>query len=157
MTKQEAKEKIAKLIEKYALVKSNNEISRYSEADTRRDFIMPLFQALGWDVYNDFTRDVKEEVDAIRKKVDYQFLVGNIPKFLLEAKALKEDLDKIEWAKQSVNYGWNKNIPWVILTDFEGLKLFNSEWKVKTPQPNLEFTYKDYLDRFDKLCNLGTV
>lgn len=155
-TKLQARERIKKLIEKYERVKKAKQIRRYDESNTRKDFIMPLFQALSWDVYNDFTdREVVEEETAVKGKVDYSFRVNNIPQFLLEAKALKEDLDKLEWAKQAVTYGWNKGIPWVVLTDFESLKLFNSEWQVETPRPNLEFTYDEFLKRLDDLWFLS--
>jgi adenine-specific DNA-methyltransferase len=156
VSKPQAKERIKKLIEKYERVKKAKQLKRYDEANTRKDFIMPLFQALGWDVYNEFTdREVVEEETAIKGKVDYSFRVNNIPQFLLEAKALKVDLDKAEWAKQAVTYGWNKGIPWVVLTDFEGLKLFNSEWLLETPRRNLEFTYDEFLKRLDDLWFLS--
>jgi len=152
-SKSEAREKIQKLIEKFERIKKNRfEFSRYDEANTRKDFIMPFFKALGWDVYNEYTdHEVVEEETAVKGKVDYSFRINNIPQFLLEAKALKVSLDKIEWAKQAVTYGWNKGISWVILTDFEGLKLFNSEWLLETPHPNLQFTYGEFIARFDDL------
>lgn len=155
-SKAQAKEKIKKLIEKYERVKKAKQIRRYDESNTRKDFIMPLFQALGWDTYNEFTdREVVEEETAVKGWVDYSFRINNIPQFLLEAKALKVDLDKVKWAKQAVTYGWNKGIPWVVLTDFEGLKLFNSEWLVETPHPNLEFTYDEFLTHLDDLWFLS--
>jgi len=151
MDKKEAKEEIKKLIRKYESL-TLKEKKYYNEAMTRKDFIMPLFSALGWDVYNDFIHnEVVEEEPAVKGTVDYSFRLNNIPQFLLEAKSIKVDLDKIEWAKQAVSYGWNMGIEWVILTDFEGLKLFNASWKVDIPHPNLEFTYKEYLSRFDDL------
>ncbi len=151
MNKKEAREEIKKLISKYERLTSA-EKKKYNEAMTRKDFIMPLFSALDWDVYNSFISDeVAEEEPVVEGTVDYSFRINNIPQFLVEAKSLKVDLDKIEWAKQAMSYGWNMGIEWVILTDFEGLKLFNTSWKVDTPRPNLEFSYKDYLSRFDDL------
>ncbi len=155
-SREQAKKEIKKLIEKYERVKKAKQLRRYDEADTRRVFIEPFFQALGWDVYNEFTdREVVEEEVAVKGKVDYSFRLNNIPQFLLEAKSLKVDLDKVEWAKQAVTYGWNKGIPWVVLTDFKGLKLFNSEWLVDTPKPNLEFAYDKFLTRLDDLWFLS--
>src|SRR3990172_2417080 len=153
--KSEAKEKINALAEKYDRLTPQRK-KTYSEADTRRDFIMPLFQALGWDVYNDFTEnEVVEEETSISGRIDYSFRLNNITQFVLEAKSIPEDLDKEQWAKQAIEYGWNKGIAWVILTDFEGLKLFNSDWKVDFPKANLEFTYKEYITRFDDLWLLS--
>ena len=51
MTKEEARQEIAKLVTKYQSLNEKT-IRSFSEADTRRVFIMPLFQALGWDVYS---------------------------------------------------------------------------------------------------------
>ena len=151
MNKKEAKEEIGKIVAKYERL-TPGEKREYNEAMTRKDFILPLFHVLGWDVYNDsIANEVKEEESAVKGTVDYSFRLNNIPQFLLEAKAIRVDLDKIEWAEQAVSYGWNMGIEWVILTDFKGIKLFNASWKIDTPRPNLELTYKEYLDRFDDL------
>ena len=151
MNKKEAREEIKKLIAKYEKLTSK-ERKEYNEAMTRKDFILPLFHILGWDVYNDFMpNEVREEEPAVKGIIDYSFKLNNIPQFLLEAKSLKTDLDKTEWAKQTVSYGWNMGVEWVILTDFEGIKLFNANWKIDVPRPNLELTYKEYLNRFDDL------
>jgi len=48
MEKQQAKEKIKILIAKYEAEKAAGKISRYSEEETKRGFIEPLFEALGW-------------------------------------------------------------------------------------------------------------
>ena len=46
---------------------------------------------------------------------------------------------------------------WAVLTDFEGLKIYNAEWKAKQPKDQLflPFKYTDYLDRFDDLWHLS--
>lgn len=154
-TKSEAKDRILKLVEKYERLSPQRKRT-YSEADTRRDFIMPLFSALGWDVYNDITEnEVVEEETSITGRIDYSFRLNNNTQFVLEAKAIPEDLDRERWANQAVEYGWNKGVPWVVLTDFEGLKVFNSEWKNKYPRANIDLTYKIYLEKFDKLWLLS--
>lgn len=153
--KQYAREKISELIKKFdglsKTIKSN-----YNEANTRKDFVIPLFHALGWDVYNARTsNEVVEEEATISGRIDYSFRLNNTTQFLVEAKSIPEDLDKLTWANQAVEYGWNKGISWVVLTDFEGMKLFNSDWKVEVPRANLEFNYGDYLNRFDDLWLLS--
>jgi len=155
MSKKEAKEEIKKLIAKYERLTPAMK-KQYNEATTRKDFILPLFHALGWDIKNSFTpNEVIEEESIIKGAVDYSFRLNNIPQFLLEAKALRVDLDKIEWAEQAVSYAWNMGIDWVVLTDFEQLKLFNAEWKTDTFRPNLELTFKEYLTKFDDLWLLS--
>jgi hypothetical protein len=67
----------------------------YNEAQLRREFIDPLFRALGWDLDNvvghaEAYKDVIHE-DAIRiggavKAPDYCFRIGGTRKFFVEAK-----------------------------------------------------------------------
>jgi hypothetical protein len=65
-----------------------------------------------------------------KKRVDYSFRINGIPKFFLEAKSLKEDLDgfrvvngkKVTYVEQAINYAWHKGCTWAVLTDFESVK-----------------------------------
>ncbi len=43
-----AKQKIKELAEKYEQVVKSGQLKKYSEEQTKKDFIMPLFEALGW-------------------------------------------------------------------------------------------------------------
>jgi len=148
--KKEAKETISRLIQRYEQL-TNVDKKNYNEANTRKNFILPMFEALGWDI----REDVLEEDPAISGRVDYSFRLNHITQFLLEAKSISENLDKEEWAKQTVEYGWNRSVPWVVLSDFEGLKLFNSELNTNHPKPIFDFKYTEYLENFDKLWLLS--
>jgi hypothetical protein len=64
-----------------------------------------------------------------KNRVDYSFRCNGIPKFFLEAKALKENLDNEEFIKKAITYSWNKGCTWAVLTDFESVKIFNAEWQ----------------------------
>jgi predicted type IV restriction endonuclease len=67
----------------------------YNEAQLRREFLDPFFEALGWDVSNrsgaaEAYKDVIHE-DAIKvgegtKAPDYCFRIGGARKFFVEAK-----------------------------------------------------------------------
>lgn len=148
--KKEAKEKILSLVKKFDAL-SLSQRKKYNEANTRKNFILPLFEALGWDI----REDVMEEDPVISGRVDYSFRLNHITQFLLEAKSIPVNLDKDEWAKQTVEYGWNRGVPWVVLSDFEGLKLFNSEESVKKPKAIFDFKHDQYLENFDKLWLLS--
>ncbi|MGC8622253.1 MAG: Eco57I restriction-modification methylase domain-containing protein, partial [Caldisphaera sp.] len=86
-------EMIKELISKYEQIKKSGEIKRYNEESTKKDFILPLFEALGWNVYNRGSKDnsVSAEETISKKRVDYGFRINGIPKFFLEAKSLKEE------------------------------------------------------------------
>lgn len=145
-----ARETISRLIQRYEQL-TVKEKKDYNEANTRKNYILPMFEALGWDIHE----DVLEEDPAVSGRVDYSFRLNHITQFLLEAKSISENLDKNQWAKQTVEYGWNRGVPWVVLSDFEGLKLFNSEINTTHPKPIFDFKYTEYLDNFDKLWLLS--
>jgi len=123
MNKQQAKEKIKELVERYKKL-SEVEKKGYNEQQTKDHFIRPLFEALGWN----FEEDVWPETDVSGKRVDYAFKADGITKFFIEAKKVSVNLDEEKWAKQAIDYSWHKSVPWVILTDFEAIKIFNTEW-----------------------------
>ena len=154
ITKEKARREIGKLVAKYRRL-DGKAIRRYGEANTRRNFIEPLFRALGWDISN--REEVTEEESISRKRVDYAFRLRGIPKFFLEAKSLKTDLNRPEYARQAINYAYHKGTTWAVLTDFEGLKVFNAEWKEPIVSRSLffELSYDQYLSRFDWLWLLS--
>lgn len=158
MNKAEARQHIGKLVEKYRSVAETHKIGDFNEAQTRNEFIEPLFQFLGWDMRNLETRnEVTTEEQVSKGRVDLAFRINNIPVMFLEAKAMKVDLDEWKWAEQAINYSWNKSVTWAVLTDFEGIKIFNAEVPPKNLSHNLFFELKwnEYLDRFDQLWLLS--
>jgi len=148
MTKEEAYQEVAKLVTKYQSLDARD-IRKFSEADTRRIFIMPLFLALGWDIYS--REEVAEEVKAGSGRVDYVFRLQGVSQFYLEAKALRADLTKPEYIKQVITYAYNKGITWAALSDFEGLQVYNAQ----TGRPFITLSYDNYLKDFDDLWLLS--
>jgi len=158
MTKGEAKQQVQKLVEKYERLAKAGKIKSYNEAQTRNEFIEPLFEFLGWDMRNLATdNEVTTEENVSGGRVDLAFRFGNIPVFFLEAKAMKVDLDEWKWAEQAINYSWNKSVTWAILTDFESIKIFNAEIPPKSISQNLfiELRAQDFINRFDQLWLLS--
>ena len=152
--REKARQEIAKLVAKYRSLPDTSK-KKYTEADTKTVFIERLFAALGWDVYGG--EEVSQEQRASRGRVDYAFRLQGIPKFFLEAKPLKADLDNPEYAKQVINYAWHKDVTWAVLTNFEGLKVSNAEWKEAIVSRSQFFELKcdEYLSRFDWLWLLS--
>ncbi len=153
--RKEAKIKIQDLIRKYETVKESDKIGRYTEEETKKDFILPLSEALGWDVYN--SKEVSAEEQISGDRVDYGFYLNGQPKFYLETKKLSVDLHREEFAKQAIRYSWNKGVTWAVLTNFECLIIFNalSPEKSLAGKKYLAFTYQEYLTRFDELWRLS--
>jgi len=142
--KDKARQEVAKLVARYKSLPPTS-IKKYTEADTRREFIEPLFGALGWDVYS--REEVAEEVKAAAGRVDYVFKLHGVSQFYLEAKALRAELTKPEYIKQAITYAYNKGITWAVLTDFEGLQLYNAQ----TGRLFINLSCDSYLADFDDL------
>ena len=73
------------LLEEYDQTVKENRTGKYSEEMTKKDFILPLFDALGWKT--DDSREVTEEERISKQRVDYGFRINGIPKFFLEEKS----------------------------------------------------------------------
>jgi len=63
--------------------------------------------------------------------------VHKLPKFFLEAKALKEDLNNPKFIEQAITYAWTRGCTWAVLSDFENVMIFNAEWKTDNLLHNL--------------------
>jgi hypothetical protein len=74
-------ERVIELISKYEEKKNSGEIRRYNEESTKKDFILPLFEALGWNVNNRGKRDdsisAEETISKKRPSSNYQNLINH--------------------------------------------------------------------------------
>ena len=151
-----ASQKIKALLDKYDTAKKEGRISKYNEEMTKKDFILPLFDAIGWNTSD--SREVSAEEKVSKKRVDYGFRINGIPKFFLEAKSFREDLDNRKFIDQAINYAWHKGCTWAILTNFESIKIFNAEVKTEHPwlsqlKPTLHCN--EFIVKFDELLLLS--
>ncbi len=143
--------------------------AKYNEAQLRGEFVNPLFEALGWDVYNkkgyaEAYKDVIQE-DAIKvggatKAPDYSFRIGGVRKFFLETKKPSVNIkDDPEPAFQLRRYAWSAKLPLSILTDFEEFAVYDCRIK---PAPNdkpstgriMYFNYKEYPEKWDDIASV---
>src|SRR3989339_1784162 len=104
MNKDETKLKINDLVQKYKQVIVTRAISKYTEEETKKDFIQPLFHALGWDTTD--KNEVTAEEHQQTGRPDYGFYLNGRCKFFVEAKALKTNLHSEDFANQAVRYSW---------------------------------------------------
>lgn len=140
---------------------------RYNEAQLRQEFLNPLFETLGWDMYNrsNFAPQYREVIhedslddEGSLKAPDYAFRIGTTRKFFVEAKKPAVDIRyDIHPAYQLRRYAWNAHLPLSILTDFEELAVYDCRTR---PDPHdsaatgrvMLFTFEDYLTRWDELA-----
>ncbi|MBI5305541.1 MAG: N-6 DNA methylase [Chloroflexi bacterium] len=154
MPPQIAYDQIERLVKRFKNLPSR-ERHAYNEDNTRKDFILPLFRALEWNI--DDAREVTAEEKISRGFVDFAFRIGGVPKFMLETKRVGEDLNKREWAQQAVDYAYHKDVTWAVLSDFEGLKIINAEIKESNPLAATfkSFAVDEYVTRLNELWLLS--
>jgi type I restriction-modification system DNA methylase subunit/DNA-binding transcriptional MerR regulator len=154
VTYAEAKTEVERLVDRFSHLRARNH-RRYNEAATRQEFILPLFRALGWNIED--AREVSPEEKVSRGYVDFAFRLNGIPRFFLETKRIRADLEDPRWAQQAINYAWLKGVTWAVLSDFEGLKVFNAEWQETIPVRAVfkDLHWQQYVDRFDDLWLLS--
>jgi len=160
------REKLQTLIAKFEKDKTHYLSKGYLEAQVRIDFINPFFKALGWDIENKahkppHERDVIVELSPeTTGRPDYNFRINGSTKFFIEANAPPVALDDINHILQAKSYAWStKEVYFVILTDFEELKLFDASLKPNPRFPNeglvFDFKYTDYIDNIERLWELS--
>jgi adenine-specific DNA-methyltransferase len=135
--------------------------AKYLEAEVRKDFIDPLFTALGWDVdhihqKNPYKQEVKIEKSQIqegqinKKFADYAFYLTpdfKNPVFFVEAKKPSVLLDNNrEYYLQTHKYGWNAQVPISILTDFEEFIIIDCRSK-----PNVNYSHNTAIKKYNYL------
>ena len=168
-TKEQGKQKIKELVERFRYNLDVYKKSTYNETQVRREFIDPFFEALGWDVsnkqgYAEQYKDVVHE-DAIKvghstRAPDYSFRIGGQRKFFVEAKKpavnIKEDVHP---SYQLRRYAWSAKLPLSIVTDFEEFSVFNCQIKPNhTDKASIDrfayYTFDEYLDKFDAIYDV---
>lgn len=150
MIKEESLAKIKVLVDRFSGL-SEQDKNQYNEEQTKNVFIRPLFEILGWNFTD--ANEVRFEGNVSGKRADYEFRLNSITKFYVEAKAIKVDLDLEQHARQAINYAWNTGVDWAVLTDFEGIKVYNAQSESKSLLDRLvfELTFSDYVNKFEKL------
>ena len=163
--------RVADLVENFRQNEADYLSESYNEMQARTDFISPLLQALGWDVYNTQgqslrLREVIEEAivevgeERLSKRPDYELRLARQRKLFVEAKkpSVRIGQDRSS-AFQLRRYGYSGSLPVSILTNFHQLAVYDCR-----PVPD-EFdeahvarlwllNYDQFLDHFDDLWDV---
>ncbi|NUN08965.1 MAG: N-6 DNA methylase [Ignavibacteriaceae bacterium] len=167
MDKNKAKEAAAVLVDRFGEQIDSYKSGHYNEAQTRLDFINPLFKALGWDVdnqagyaeaYREVIYEDKIKIAGATKAPDYSFrLPGGKRLFFVEAKKPSVSVkDEIQPAYQVRRYGWSAKLPISIISDFEEFAVYDCTTKPspsdKAANARINYlTFTDYIAEFDFL------
>ncbi len=160
---------VLNLIENFERNRDTYRSGQYNETQVRRDFLDPLFEALGWDMdntagYAEAYRDVIHEdaikVGASTRAPDYSFRVGGQRKFFLEAKKPSVNVkDGAEPAFQLRRYAWSAKLPLSIVTNFEEFAIYDCRQKPdkndRASKSRLFYcTLRDYAEKWDEIASI---
>jgi hypothetical protein len=96
------------------------------EQNTKVGLIAPILRSLGWNVED--LREVHLEYKRrpADKPVDYALMLNAAPRLFVEAKALDENLEDHRWANQIMGYAMVAGVRWVVLTNGDEYRIYNS-------------------------------
>jgi Restriction Enzyme Adenine Methylase Associated/Type I restriction enzyme R protein N terminus (HSDR_N) len=108
--------------------------SRIGEQNTKATLIVPVLRALGWDVEDLDEVHLEYRFKRQDRPVDYALMLQRKPVLFIEAKGLDEDLNDRRWASQVVSYATVAGVEWVVLTNGDEYRLYNSHAPVDLDQ-----------------------
>jgi type I restriction-modification system DNA methylase subunit len=141
----------------------------YNETQVRREFIDPMFKALGWDIdnesgyaeaYKDVIHEDAIKIGGVTKAPDYCFRIGGTRKFFLEAKKPSINLaNDISSAYQLRRYAWSAKLPLSILSDFDEFAVYDCRIKPESDDKAstariLLLKYTDYIEKWDLITSV---
>ena len=124
--KNRAKRKIRRL---WSMINNGPPFKLYSESDTRTKFIMPLLQALGWNIYD--INEVREggylDRSDVRKGLpDCILYVKEKPYIMFEIKRIGYGtVDKYNIVQNLLRKARRLKVKYAVLTRFCDLKIYN--------------------------------
>ena len=164
-----APDAVLELVERFERNRAQYLNPAYNETQVRREFLDPLFTALGWDVDNraGYAQQYKDVVheDAIKvgldaRAPDYSFRIGGQRKFFVEAKKPAVNLkDDPAPAFQLRRYAWSAKLPLSLLTDFQELAVYDCRVKpAVSDKPSVARTLyvacEQYDERWDEIASV---
>jgi Eco57I restriction-modification methylase len=160
---------IVELVEAFERNLESYSSPQYKEAEVRREYIDPFFEALGWDVqnrrkyaenYKDVVHEPSLEAESGSSAPDYSFQPGGRLKFYVEAKRPAVNLDREAAPAHQVRmYGWTKQLAISILTNFAEFAVYDCRFEPRAADSAavarvLYVRYAEYLDRWEELVSL---
>ena len=160
---------IHQLVERFEEHREAYRLSKYNEAQLRREFLDPFLEALGWDVFNKQGRPetYKEvihedslEVEGAMKAPDYAFRVGGQRKFFVEAKKPYVNIQSdIYPAFQLRRYSWSAKLPLGVLSDFEEFAIYDCRSKPDkkdkaTTGRVAYYSFREYVEKWDEIADI---
>lgn len=104
------------------------------EQNTKAILIDPVLRALGWnrEEYEEIVLEFKRK--SMENPVDYALMLQRTPRLFIEAKPLDDNLHDPRWAGQIMSYATVAGVQWVVLTNGNEYRVYNSHAPVPVEQ-----------------------
>lgn len=160
---------IHQLVERFEEHREAYRLSKYNEAQLRREFLDPFLEALGWDIFNkqghaetykEVIHEDSLEVEGATKAPDYAFRVGGQRKFFVEAKKPSVNIQSdIYPAFQLRRYSWSAKLPLGVLSDFEEFAIYDCRSKPDkkdkaTTGRVAYYSFREYVEKWDEIADI---
>jgi predicted type IV restriction endonuclease len=101
-----------------------------NEQNTKATLVEPVLRSLGWNVEDLDEVQREYRLRSSDKPVDYALLILRTPRLFVEVKAFGHNLDDSKWANQIMGYAAVAGVKWVVLTDGNEYRIYNSHASV---------------------------
>lgn len=136
-------------------LRTNLRLSSYGEEATKQSIILPLLNMLGWNVFN--VDEVMPELTIENGRVDYALRIKNVNEIFVEVKKTSEDLDKIQYQEQLLNYSFRHGVEIAVLTNGTTWWFFlpkeKGDWKSRKFY-SIDIIQQDVKDAVQKFIDL---
>lgn len=161
-----APKEIHELVERFEREAQAYRSSDDSATRVRREFIEPLFAALGWDIDNregrpQASRDVVLEASvaagAVQLAPGHVFCVGGVRKFCVAARKPGVSIDDDpESSFQLRRYAWSAGLSLSIITNFEQFAVYDCRFRPAGTDPAASgrivvLNHQQYIERWDEV------
>jgi len=156
LTKEEAKEKVSKLVKEFSEIPKSS-LDEMKEEQIKWLFIEPLLEALGWE-----KKEIEKEARVLKGRADYILKNDNSEVLVIEAKKTNVSLTSEE-GRQAVSYAYHRKIKFSVLTNFKYVRVYHALSNIKDINKNLlkvnndyfRLEFKEFIDKFDTLWLLS--
>ncbi|MDP3992494.1 MAG: N-6 DNA methylase [Nanoarchaeota archaeon] len=135
ITKEEAKNEIKELIERYNKIKDDESLMK-NERQVCDSLIRPFFRdVLGWNIDDPY--EFKSEYSQSGKRIDYLVCIEDVSQFVVEAKAPSRDIkNNTSFYNQAIQYAESKGRDFAILTNFKTIIILRTGVETRGPLVN---------------------
>lgn len=153
MSKSEAKSQLQEIVERFSQIPKKTIRECFSEQDITTKFVLPMLEALDWNVYKVTDEGPEVHEKAFREKADVS---KGLPDIMLRSEngTVFVEVKKPPLGRKGMtNLERYKDADLIVLTSFEDLKVYISYGRGK-PCLREKLSYRGYIENFDLLWKI---